>query len=56
VLWQNEGNAETAPYCAVEPWEEVNDVQKWGIYRRTVLALGSLSVLAAVLGAGVKWS
>jgi hypothetical protein len=30
-------------------------VQKWGIYRRTILALGSLSMLAAILSAGVKW-
>jgi hypothetical protein len=30
-------------------------MQKWGVYRRTFLMLGSLSALAAILGAGVKW-
>jgi hypothetical protein len=30
-------------------------VKKWGMYRRAILALGSLSAIAAVLGAGGKW-
>jgi hypothetical protein len=55
MLWRVLRPVLLAPFCCRFGWKEVNDMQKWGVYRRTFLMLGSLSMLATILSAGIKW-